>query len=190
MNYDIVFAGVGGQGGLSISAIIGSAALEDGLHLKQSESHGMSQRGGAVQATLRLADRPVQSALVPRAAASLILSMEPLESLRYLELLSPEGMLLTARTPLKNIPDYPQLEALFERIRALPHAQLVDADALARKAGSTRAANVVMLGAAARHLPVSAAALERAIERSFARKGPDLVKLNLEAFRLGRTAVA
>ncbi|HSE37567.1 MAG TPA: 2-oxoacid:acceptor oxidoreductase family protein, partial [Blastocatellia bacterium] len=112
MKYDIILAGVGGQGVLSVSAVIGSAARSQGLFVKLSEVHGMSQRGGGVVANLRLADKPIASDLIPLGGASMILSMEPLESLRYLNYLSPEGVLITSTNPVVNIPDYPNLDEL------------------------------------------------------------------------------
>lgn len=188
MKYDIILAGVGGQGVLSVSAIIASSALQEGLFVKQSEVHGMSQRGGAVLAHLRLADVPIASDLIPHGAASLILSMEPLESLRYLAYLSPEGAVVTAVTPVLNIPDYPPLDALLDQIRKLPRARLVDGERLARNAGSARATNMVMVGAASHHVPVPAETLARFIEKTFAPKGEKVVAINLAAFHAGRQA--
>jgi indolepyruvate ferredoxin oxidoreductase, beta subunit len=190
MKYDIILAGVGGQGVLSVSALIASSAMEEGLHVKQSEVHGMSQRGGAVQANLRLSDRPIASDLIPLGSASMILSMEPLESLRYLPFLDPAGTIVTASDPLVNIGDYPPLEGLLASIRTLPHAALIDADRLAREAGSARATNMVMVGAASSHLPVQVATIEHFIESLFARKGGNVVATNLKAFRAGREAAA
>jgi indolepyruvate ferredoxin oxidoreductase beta subunit len=188
VKYDIILAGVGGQGVLSVSAIIASSALKEGLFVKQSEVHGMSQRGGAVLAHLRLADKPIASDLIPHGGASLVLSMEPLESLRYLPYLSPEGAVVTSITPVVNIPDYPPLEALLDQIRKLPKARLVDGERLARQAGSARATNMVMVGAASHDVPVPAATLERFIETTFAAKGEKVVATNLAAFRAGREA--
>ncbi len=186
MTYDIVLAGVGGQGVLSVAAIIARAAMLDGLQVKQSEVHGMSQRGGAVTAHLRLADGPIHSDLIPLGAARLVLSLEPLESLRYLEYLAPCGVVVSSTTPVRNIPDYPDPTALCERLRALPAAVLVESDRLARASGSARATNTVMIGAAADHLPVRLETLERSIAERFARKGDQVVAQNLQAFRLGR----
>src|SRR5512138_2857743 len=128
MKYDIILAGVGGQGVLSVSAIIASSAMKEGLAVKQSEVHGMSQRGGAVLANLRLSDRPIASDLISLGAASMILSMEPLESLRYLPYLNPAGTIITASDPMVNIADYPALDGLLASIRTLPNASLVDAE--------------------------------------------------------------
>lgn len=188
MRFDIILAGVGGQGVLSVSAVIAAAAMQQGLHVKQSEVHGMSQRGGAVLAHLRLGDRPIASDLVPRGRASLILSMEPLESLRYLEFLSPEGTVITSVNPVKNITDYPPLDEVLGRVRRLPHAVLVDGEKLAKAAGSHRATNMVLVGAASEVLPLEASALERCIADRFAAKGAKTVDTNLAAFRAGREA--
>jgi len=189
MKFDIVLAGVGGQGVLSLSSIIAAGALEAGLFVKQSEVHGMAQRGGAVTAHLRLSDAPIASDLVPLGAASLILSLEPLESLRYLEYLSPEGAVVTATQPVANIDDYPPIGRLIQSIRSLPRAFVVDATMLAKRAGLAQATNMVMAGAAARWLPLPAAAIERCIEQRFARKGAAVVQKNLAAFRAGREEV-
>lgn len=190
MKFDVVLAGVGGQGVLSVAAVIASAALERGLEVKQSEVHGMAQRGGAVLAHLRLADAPIASDLIPLGRARLILSMEPLESLRYLDHLAPDGTVITATAPVTNIPDYPPLEEVLARLRALPRVRLIDADTLARQAGSVRATNMVMVGAASRVLPLPPDALERCIASRFAAKGQSVVELNLRAFRAGREAAA
>ncbi len=190
MKYDIILAGVGGQGVLSVSAIIASSAMKEGLHVKQSEVHGMSQRGGAVLANLRLSDRPIASDLIPLGAASMILSMEPLESLRYLKYLDQAGTIITSSDPLVNIPDYPKLDSLLASIRTLPHAILVEAERLAREAGSARGTNMVMVGAASYWLPVQVETIEHFIESLFARKGERVVTTNVKAFLSGREAAA
>ena len=190
MKYDILFAGVGGQGVLSMAAIIGRAAIAHGLHAKQSEVHGMAQRGGAVQAHLRLSDRAIASDLIGHGMAELVLSLEPLESLRYLEYLSPRGALVTAAEPFANIPDYPELAALHARVRALPHGVLVEAERLASEAGDAQMVNTVMVGAASPFLPMDAVHLEAAVRENFSRKGEVTVNLNLAAFRAGRAAAS
>lgn len=186
MRFDIVLAGVGGQGVLSLAGIIATAAIEDGLFVKQSEVHGMSQRGGAVTAHLRLADRPIDSELIGLGSADLLLSLEPIEALRYLQFLAPGGTVVTAVDPVKNISNYPDLDSVVEQLRALPRVVLVEAAALARGAGNTRATNTVMAGAAAPLLPVRETTLEACIRTLFARKGPAVVERNLVAFRAGQ----
>jgi indolepyruvate ferredoxin oxidoreductase beta subunit len=190
MKFDIILAGVGGQGVLSVSAIIASSAMQEGLAVKQSEVHGMSQRGGAVLANLRLSDRPIASDLIPRGTAAMILSMEPLESLRYLEFLSAHGTVITATNPVANIPDYPPVDEVLARIRSLPHAVTVDAETLARQAGSARATNMVMVGAASPLLPVSFGTIEHFVQAIFASKGAKVVETNLKALHAGRDAAS
>jgi indolepyruvate ferredoxin oxidoreductase, beta subunit len=188
MKCDIVLSGVGGQGVLSVSGIIGSGAIREGLRIRQSEVHGMSQRGGAVLAHLRLSDTPIASDLIPLGTASMILSMEPLESLRYLRYLASDGVVVTSTDPVENIPDYPKLEDLLARIRSLPRTVLVDSERLARHAGSARATNMVMVGAASHHLPLRVDTLELSIRTLFANKGPNVIETNLNAFHAGREA--
>jgi indolepyruvate ferredoxin oxidoreductase beta subunit len=190
MKFDIILAGVGGQGVLSVSAIIASSAMHEGLSVKQSEVHGMSQRGGEVQANLRLSDTPIASDLIPRGTASLVLSMEPLESLRYLPFLAETGTVLTSTDPVINFDRYPEMDGLLTQIRSLPHAILIDAERLARQAGSARASNMVMVGAASRLLPVSFETIEHFVRTLFAAKGARVVETNLKALAAGREAAA
>ena len=190
MKFDIILAGVGGQGVLSVSAIIASSAMKEGLAVKQSEVHGMSQRGGAVLSNLRLSDRPIASDLIPRGSAAMILSMEPRESLRYLEFLSAGGTVITATNPVANITDYPPIEEVLAQVRSLPHAVTVDAESLARKAGSARATNMVMVGAASPMLPVSFETIEHFVQAIFASKGAKVVEINLKALHAGRDAAS
>lgn len=183
---DIILAGVGGQGILSVASIIGYAAVERGLYLKQAETHGMSQRGGDVQSHLRISENPIWADLIPMGRADIILSGEPMESLRYLPYLAPDGYIVTSMTPIKNIPDYPEMESLAESIAQIPRHIALDADNIARKAGNVRAANVVMLGAASHLLMLDYESLERGIEALFSSKGADLVEVNLKALKMGR----
>jgi indolepyruvate ferredoxin oxidoreductase beta subunit len=186
MKYDIILSGVGGQGVLSLSAIIAMSAMKDGLAVKQAEVHGMAQRGGAVVSNLRLSDLEIASDIIPQGTASMILSMEPLESLRYLLYLREGGALITSADPFVNIPDYPELDELLAKIRKLPNATLVETKALAKEAGSVKVTNTVMLGAASNHLPVKVETMKSCIGDMFKRKGDDVVELNFKAFELGR----
>lgn len=189
MKYDILLCGVGGQGVLSIAAVIAQAAVKEGLEVKQSEVHGMAQRGGAVQAHLRISSTPIYSDLIPMGAASLILSMEPLESLRYLRYLSKDGVLLTAREPILNISNYPDLESVLSVIQQYPHHRIVPALEIARKIGSPRSSNMVLVGAASKFLPLASETLKDVIEEVFKRKGDKVVQSNLVAFEAGRNGV-
>ena len=185
MKKDIILSGVGGQGILSIATVIGRAALAEGLQIKQAEVHGMSQRGGDVQSHLRISSSEIRSDLIPRGAADLIISLEPMESLRYLPWLAAEGWIVTNTVPVVNIPNYPDEAALQAELKALPQVVTLDADALAREAGSPRSANMALLGAAAPLLGIDAGQLEAGIRDIFARKGEAIVEANLAAFRAG-----
>lgn len=188
MKYDVILSGVGGQGVLSIAAIITQAAVMKGLEVRQSEVHGMAQRGGAVIAHLRLADNAIASDLVPRGAADLILSMEPLESLRYTSWLSPDGALVSSADPLVNIPNYPELDGILDAIKRFPLYRIVEAASLAKQAGHVRSVNMVMVGAASAFLPIAVEALEEAIKETFANKDAGALEANIKAFNLGRNA--
>jgi len=188
MKKDIILAGVGGQGILSIAAIIGTAAVQSNLFLKQAEVHGMSQRGGDVQSNLRLSDKEIASDLIPEGRADMILSVEPMESLRYLPMLSKEGWLITNIKTYENIKNYPSFDDLMQEIKKLPKHIAIDADTIAKDLGNARAANIVMLGAAAPYLDVDYEKLEEAIQIIFGRKGEDIVNLNLTALRAGKEA--
>ncbi len=185
MKKDIILSGVGGQGILSIATVIGRAALAEGLQIKQAEVHGMSQRGGDVQSHLRISSSEIRSDLIPRGSADLIVSLEPMEALRYLPWLSAEGWVVTNTVPFVNIPNYPDEKVLDAELHALPHVVLLDADALAREAASPRSANMALLGATAPLLDIAAERLEEGIRAIFARKGDAVVEANLAAFRAG-----
>ncbi len=186
MKNDIVLAGVGGQGILSIAAAIGLAAVNSNLYIKQSEVHGMSQRGGDVQSHLRISDRPIASDLIPAGKADMIISVEPMEGLRYLPLLADSGWLVTNTTPFINIPDYPKPDDIIARIKAVKHHIAIDADSIAKEAGSARSSNIVMLGAASLFLDIPFERIEEGIRQLFGRKGEDVVQQNLKALKLGR----
>jgi indolepyruvate ferredoxin oxidoreductase beta subunit len=187
MKYDVILAGVGGQGVLSIAAILGYAAVEGGLHLKQAEIHGMSQRGGAVESHLRISDGTVFSDLIPFGGADLIISMEPMETLRYLPYLSSKGAIVAEQLPVRNIPNYPDLDRVISALKRYPRVMLVDAEAIAKDMRASRTSNMVLLGAASRFVPLAADDLEAAIAQVFGRKGQAVVDQNIDAFRRGVT---
>jgi indolepyruvate ferredoxin oxidoreductase beta subunit len=186
MKNDIILSGVGGQGILSIASAIGLAAVENNLYLKQSEVHGMSQRGGDVQSHLRISDEPVSSDLIPYGEADLIISVEPMESLRYLPWLSKKGWLVTNSVPFINIPDYPPVDEILNEIRKLKNNVIIDADNIAKELGSSRSGNIVVLGAASHWISMSFPSLENAVRKLFERKGEEIVRVNLEALKAGR----
>ena len=186
MKVDIIIAGVGGQGILSIAAILGEAALSDNLFLKQAETHGMSQRGGAVYSHLRISDKEIASDLIPSGSAELILSVEPMESLRYLPYLSPTGYLVTNTTPFENIVNYPNIDDIIAEVKKLPRSIAIDADKIAEEIGNKRISNVVILGAATPFIKINTEKIEAGIKRIFSKKGNKIVEMNLKAFRAGR----
>jgi len=188
MKCDLILAGVGGQGILSIATVIGQAAIRSGLYLKQAEVHGMSQRGGDVQSHLRLSDRDIHSDLIPAGDADLIVSVEPLEALRYLPFLSPDGWLITNITPVKNIANYPDLERVLDEIRRHRNHVAIDADALAKQVDNPRGMNMVVAGAASRFIDIPFEKMEEGVRTIFDRKGEAVVEKNLAALRVGRAA--
>ena len=189
MKKDIILSGVGGQGILSIATVIGEAALKEGLYMKQAEVHGMSQRGGDVQSNLRLSDTIISSDLIALGTADMILSLEPMEALRYLPYLNKDGWIISSTAPFKNIPNYPDEQDLNEELSSLPHVVLVDVDGLAHQNNMPKCANVILLGAASRFLEIiSVEELRASIERVFGSKGKEIVELNKKAFDLGYVA--
>ena len=184
MHTDIILSGVGGQGILSIATIIGSAAINEGLYIKQAEVHGMSQRGGDVQSNLRISSEPIASDLIPLGKADIIISLEPMEALRYLPYLNKGGWLITNTAPFINIPNYPDQDKLMKEIENL-QSVAIDVDTIAKQVASPRAANIVLLGAASPFLGIDIAKIEDGIRRVFGRKGEDVVNMNLKAFRAG-----
>lgn len=186
MKKDIILSGVGGQGILSIATVIGWAALKEDLHLKQAEVHGMSQRGGDVQSNLRISSEPIFSDLIPKGECDIILSLEPMEAMRYLPWLSKRGWIVTNTVPFVNIPNYPPVEELMSRLEALPNVITLDCDSIARETGSPRSSNMVLLGASAAVLDIIAPdRLREGIKAIFARKGEAIVESNIAAFNAG-----
>ena len=188
MKTEIILCGVGGQGILSIATIIGEAAMNENLYIKQAEVHGMSQRGGDVQSNLRISSDPIHSDLIARGGADVIISMEPMEALRYLPWLKPEGWVITSSTPFVNIPNYPDMEVIKSDLAKLPHVIMLDIEQLAKDNGVPRSANVILLGAAQKALGLEYEKLENAIRRVFSRKGDAVVEANIKALALGREA--
>lgn len=190
MKTDIILSGAGGQGILSIAAIIGEAALAENLYIKQAEVHGMSQRGGDVQSNLRIADRPINSDLIASGNADVIISLEPMEALRYLPYLSREGWIITSSAPFVNIPNYPEEKVLKAELQKLPRVIMLDVNELAKEHNLPKCANVILLGAAAKSLQIIGYSdLEKSIARVFAHKGQAVIEMNLKALSIGYNAV-
>ena len=186
MKKDIILAGVGGPGILSIATIIGEAVLAEGWNIKQAEVHGMSQRGGDVQSNLRISTEPIASDLIAKGGADIIISLEPMEALRYLSYLKKDGWVVTSNVPYVNIPNYPDMEEVEKHLAALPHCVSLNVEQLAKEAGAPQqAANMVLLGAAIPMLDIEKEKIEAGIRRIFARKGEEVVEKNLAAVRAG-----
>ena len=186
MKTDIILAGVGGQGILSIAATIGMASIANNLNIKQAEVHGMSQRGGAVQSHFRLSSDPISSDLIPKGKADIILSVEPMEALRYLDFLKPDGWIVTNAIPFVNISNYPEIEMVLNKLKSRKNTIILDADKIAKDLGSSRSSNIVMLGAASPFIDIPYEALEEAIKEIFLRKGDKIIEANINALRAGR----
>lgn len=187
MKKDIIIAGVGGQGILTIATVIGTAALMEGLQLKQAEVHGMSQRGGDIQSNLRISSKPIASDLIPEGKVDLIISVEPMESLRYVNMLDKkEGRLVTSMNPFINTLNYPPIEDILKAVWNVPGNVTIDAEKVAKEKGSVKAANIVVLGAASPYLGINFESLEKAIESIFSKKGQDIINLNLKALSAGK----
>ena len=190
MKKDIILAGVGGQGILTIATIIGDAAASAGVNLKQAEVHGMSQRGGDVQSNLRLSTEAIHSDLIKQGSADIIISMEPMEALRYLPYLSKEGVVVTSSNTFKNIPNYPDEQALMSELEALPNVAVLPIEDLAKQNNMPKSANVVLLGMASGYIEIlSPEQLRESIKRLFSSKGESIVEMNCKAFDLGLSAV-
>lgn len=186
MKKDIILSGVGGQGILSIATIIGEAATQAGLFLKQAEVHGMSQRGGDVQSNLRLSTEPIFSDLIPKGKTDIIISMEPMEALRYLDCLAADGIVVTSSKPLVNITNYPEEQLIMAELEKLPRTVKADTDALAKELNLPKGANMILLGMAAPYIGVlTAEQLKEAVRKIFARKGEAIVEANIKCFDLG-----
>ncbi len=185
MQFNVILSGVGGQGILTIAYMLDKASIANAYHFKQAEVHGMAQRGGAIQAHLRISDQPIFSDLIPQATADLIISIEPLEVNRYLSYLKKDGTVVSSSTPLKNIPDYPDEGQLLRHLLAFPKVVLLDAGKMARQAGSSRSQNMVMLGAATPFLPFGLEQFPPIIRELFGDKGSRVVETNLDALNLG-----
>ncbi len=186
MKSDIILSGVGGQGILSIAATIGTAALQSNLYMKQSEVHGMSQRGGDVSSNMRVSSKPVASDLIAKGKADVIISVEPMECLRYISFLKPDGWLITNSKPFNNISNYPELEEIYKEIRKVKNHIIIDADAIAKSLKSIRSSNIVMLGAASPYIDMEYDSFKRALQTIFGKKGQEIVDKNIEALDKGR----
>ena len=186
MKKDIILCGVGGDGIVSVAKIISDAALNLGMNVKQSEIHGMSQRGGSVFSHLRISSDPIFADVIPEGKADIILSSEPMEALRYLPFLAPDGAVITNSDPFINIKNYPEIEKVNAELAKLKKCVSFNANAIAKELNAR--GNMVLLGAAAPYLELPFEELEKAIKAIFGRKGDAVVETNIKAIRAGRDA--
>ncbi len=185
MKKDIILAGVGGQGILSIATIIGDYAMQKGLYIKQAEVHGMSQRGGDVHSHLRVSSDPIASDLIAQGCADVVIAMEPMEALRYKQSLAPDGWIVTASTPFINIPNYPDIEKINAELAAMKNVLSIDAEGLAKANQMPRSVNMILLGAASAALGLDVETLAQSVARVFASKGDTIVNMNIRALKIG-----
>lgn len=190
MRHDIIIAGVGGQGILTIARVLSLVAMAKGLNVKQAEVHGMSQRGGAVYSHLRISDQEIFSDLIPAGQADMILAIEPLEALRYVSMLRKDGTVVASTNAEVNISDYPAIERVLAHIAEFDSHIAIDMEKLARAAGGVLSANIVSLGAASLYLGFTIPELKAAVEQLFEAKGEKVVQTNIRALRFGRTAAS
>ena len=188
--FGVFLAGVGGQGIILASEIISTAACLAGLDVKQSEVHGMSQRGGSVVGHVKFGTR-VASPLIAEGEADVLLSFEKLEALRHINFLKPTGKVISSdleilpATVLSGAAEYPR--DIWEQIRKIiPDALLISAEELAKQAGSIKSANVVLIGALSPFLPFDEPIWIEAVKKCVPQKTIDT---NLKAFELGRNKV-
>jgi len=186
MHTNIILSGVGGQGILTIAAVLDTAALSQNLNIKQSEVHGMSQRGGAVQSHVRISDSEIYSDLIPFGKADIILSVEPMELLRYIPYLKKDGWLVTDSNAFVNIANYPEKHDLYKQIKSHPNHIILNATEEAKKLGNSKAANMILLGAISSLIPLSEESIHDAIKKLFSHKSEKIIDLNLKAFETGK----
>ncbi len=187
MTKNIMIVGVGGQGSLLASKLLGHLLLTQGYDVKVSEVHGMSQRGGSVVTYVRFGEK-VYSPIIDKGQADFIVSFEKLEAARYVEYLKPDGRIVVSTQEIDPMPvitgaaEYPQ--ALIEKLEKLGiSVDAMDCLALAEQAGSAKAVNIVLMGRLSRYFDIPVEKWEQAIEDCVPAK---FLELNKKAFALGR----
>lgn len=187
MKQDIIFAGVGGQGIVSIASLLVEAASLAGLHAKQNEVHGMAQRGGAVSCHVRISTETIWADIIPKGSADYILSTEPMEALRYVDLLKPDGVIITSNQPVRNIA-YPDESKIFDAIKKHAGSVIVDTAAITSELHNPKVQNIAMLGALLEKMGILREGVEGFISKRFASKGEKVVDINLKALKMGLAA--
>ncbi|MDK2892107.1 indolepyruvate oxidoreductase subunit beta [Methanohalophilus sp.] len=187
--FDLVITGVGGQGAVLVSDIIGKSAVKEGISVMAAETHGMAQRGGSVINHVRLGCK--LGSLIPCGSAHGILSLEPAETLRYITDVAEGAVVVMNTSPIypvtvaSGLCEYPDVNLIIAELKKKYKVIAFDGEALALQAGTVKALNVVMLGAISRYLPLSEEVIVECIKTMVPSKTIDV---NLEAFRLGREA--
>lgn len=186
MKFDIIFAGVGGQGIISAASMLVTQADRLGYKSKQNEVHGMAQRGGAVTCHVRISDKEIFSDIIPKGAVDIILGTEPMEAIRYLDELSPNGAVISSNKPIKNIA-YPDVEKILAEIKGLKNSVIVDAEKLVAELKNERIINIAMMGALSKKMGIDGLreGIMKDVEKRFAKKGEAVIELNRKAFEFG-----
>jgi indolepyruvate ferredoxin oxidoreductase beta subunit len=188
--FDLVIAGVGGQGTILASDIIGRTAVKENMPVRAAETHGMAQRGGSVVNHVRLGCE--LGSMIPRKGADVLLALEPSEALRYLEYLSDDGIVIVNTDPIlpvtvtSGLCSYPDVNAIIENLGRGHEVKAFNATGLAKEAGNIQAMNVVMVGAVSNYLPLSADIMLECVRELVPPKTTDI---NVRAFELGRVAM-
>jgi indolepyruvate ferredoxin oxidoreductase beta subunit len=182
----IIVAGVGGQGALTLAQLILGAAWKSKYHVLQSEVHGMSQRGGAVNAHILFDIVPVTSPVVMEGDAEFLISMEPLEALRYLPFMSKTGIMIVSAHPFKNMDNYPDVELILNELKSIDGVTLIDTEKYSKELDYKNAGNMILLGSLSNHLPFEDSIWEKIISERFNDKGTKVIEQNIRAFNFGK----
>ncbi len=188
--FDLIIAGVGGQGTILASDIIGKAAVKEDLSVRAAETHGMAQRGGSVVNHVRLGCE--LGSMIPMKGADVLLALEPSEALRYMEFLSEDGVIIVNTAPIMPVTvtsglcTYPDVNEIIDIMKASREVRAINANELAKEAGHPQSMNVVMVGALSNYLPVSFDTLLECVRELVP---PKTIDINVKAFELGRSAI-
>lgn len=187
---DLLITGVGGQGAILASDIIGKAAVISGLPIRAAETHGMAQRGGSVVNHIRLGTD--LGSMIPKKGADIMLALEPMEAVRYLDFLKDGGIIIVNTQPIvpvtvtSGFASYPEIQEILDVLSEKYIVKAFNADKLAYEAGSRLAMNVTMVGAVSGYLPISKEDLIESVKALVPQK---TVEINIRAFEMGRKKV-
>lgn len=187
---DLLITGVGGQGAILASDIIGKAAVNAGLPIRAAETHGMAQRGGSVVNHIRVGNN--YGSMIPKKGADLLLALEPMEAVRYLNFLKDGGIIIVNTHPIipvtvtSGLTKYPEVSDILDVLSEKYIVKAFNADEVASEAGNRLAMNVVMVGAASAYLPIPKGILLESVKVLVPQK---TVEINLRAFEMGRQKI-